>query len=144
RAGAPRAGSITQTVIGLLVIVAFAVFGWDPVVSLFYTGGTLGSFGVLVLVTATSLGIVNFFRRDPGGEPAVRRLWAPLAASVALLVTLWLAVANFSTLLGVQDGDPLAWVLPSLYVVFAGLGLLWALGLRLSRPDVYRQIGAAR
>jgi amino acid transporter len=46
--GAPRAGSIAQTVVGLAVIVAFAVAGADPVVHLFYLASTSGALGILL------------------------------------------------------------------------------------------------
>ncbi|MFI6319005.1 APC family permease [Nonomuraea sp. NPDC050556] len=141
RTGAPRAGSLLQSGIGLLVILVWALFAWDPVVSLFFAGGTLGGLGVLVLTTATAFSVVAYFRRNPGDVSAARRLWAPLAAAVALTVTLWLAVTNVSTLLGVPDSDPLVWILPSAYAVAAAFGFVWALGLRMTRPDVYSQVG---
>lgn len=141
RTGAPRAGSLFQSTVGLLVIATFALFGLDPVVGLFFAGGTLGGLGVLLLTTATAVAIVVYFRRNPHGVDLARGLWAPLASAVALFVMLWLAVTNFSVLLGVPDTDPLAWILPSAYLVAAAIGLLWAAGLRTVRPDVYMQVG---
>jgi amino acid transporter len=53
RSGAPASGSLFQTLIGLVVILLFAVQGWDPLVNLFFWLGTAGGVGVLLLVTAT-------------------------------------------------------------------------------------------
>ena len=50
RTGSPKNGSIAQTVLGLIVIVVYAVAGWDPLVQLFFWGGTGGGIGVLLLI----------------------------------------------------------------------------------------------
>ncbi|MBN6050937.1 APC family permease, partial [Nonomuraea sp. RK-328] len=141
RTGAPKAGSIAQSVLGFLVIVGYAVLGLDPLVQLFFYGGTFGGFGVLLLVFATSIAIIAFFSREPSGEDAWRRLVAPLPAAAALAVMVFLAVSNFSTVLGVPDGDPLAWILPSVYGVAAVVGLVWAMVLRSGQPAVYSRVG---
>ncbi|MEV0197661.1 APC family permease [Nonomuraea sp. NPDC050691] len=141
RTGAPKAGSIAQSVLGLLVIVGYAVLGLDPLVQLFFYGGTFGGFGVLLLVFATSIAVIVFFSREPSGEDVWRRLVAPLPAAAALAVMVVLAVSNFATVLGVPDGDPLAWILPSVYGVAAVVGLVWAMVLRSGQPAVYSRVG---
>jgi amino acid transporter len=141
RTGAPKAGSIAQSVLGLAVILFYAAFGLDPLVQLFFYGGTFGSFGVLLLVAATSVSVVVFFARRPTGENAWRRVVAPTAATIILLVIVYLAVANFATLLGVGNASPLRWILPGAYAVAIALGLVWALILRATRPNVYAGIG---
>jgi amino acid transporter len=45
RTGAPRIASLTQSAIGLAVIVVYAVAGWDPMVRLFFWLGTTGASG---------------------------------------------------------------------------------------------------
>jgi amino acid transporter len=141
RSGAPKSGSIAQTVLGLVVIVLYAALGLDPLVQLFFYGGTFGGFGVLLLITATSFSVITFFARRPGTENAWRRVVAPATSTVALSVIVYLAVVNFATLLGVAPGSPLRWLLPAAYVVAAGVGLGWALVLRTTQPDVYAKIG---
>jgi hypothetical protein len=66
---------------------------------------------------------------------------APLAAGAILITMVWLAVANYSTLLGVSPNSSLAWILPATYAVAAAIGLGWAAVLKLTRPDVYQKIG---
>ncbi len=141
RSGAPKPGSIAQSVFGCAVIIMYAVLGLDPLVQLFFYGGTFGGFGVLLLISATSVSVIAFFARWPGGENAWRRIVAPAAACVALAVIVYLAVANFATLLGVDPTSPLRWMLPAAYVVAAAAGLGWALVLRATQPDVYAKIG---
>ncbi|MFI6787489.1 APC family permease [Nonomuraea sp. NPDC050383] len=141
RTGAPKAGSIAQSTLGFLVIVGYAALGLDPLVQLFFYGGSFGGFGVLLLVFATSVAVIAFFSRQPSGEDVWRRLVAPVPAAAALAVMVYLAVTNFSTVLGVPDGDPLAWILPGVYAGAAVVGLLWALVLRSGQPAVYSRVG---
>lgn len=141
RTGSPKLGSLIQTVIGFVVIVLYAVAGWDPVVELFFWGGTAGGLGVLLLIATTSIAIIIYFLRHPTDETVWRRLIAPILAAIALAVIVVLALANFATLLGVEPTSPLRWGIPSVYLVIAVLGVLWALVLRHRRPEVYAAIG---
>ena len=141
RSGAPKAGSIAQSVFGLVVIVLYAVLGLDPLVQLFFYGGAFGGFGVLLLIFVTSLAVIAFFAREPSGETFTRRVVAPVPAAIALAVMVWLALDNFWALLGVPEGDPLAWILPALYGLAAVIGVAWALVLRTGQPAVYARVG---
>jgi amino acid transporter len=141
RSGAPRVASLTQTMIGLAVIVVYAVAGWDPMVRLFFWLGTTGAFGVLCLLAASSIAVIRFFARDPRGESLWRRLIAPALATLALLAMVWAGVANYSTLLGVAPGSTEAWALPAAFAVAAVVGILYGLWLRSARPGVYQGIG---
>ncbi|MGC4869861.1 APC family permease [Micromonospora sp. DT53] len=141
RTGAPRAASVAQSVLGLLVILLYAVNGWDPVVQLFFWVGTTGGFGVLLLIATTSVAVIAYFARSGGGENLWRRAIAPGLATIALFVIIWLAVSNFANLLGVAPDSTLRWALPAAYPVAALLGIGWALLLRSNRPDTYARIG---
>lgn len=139
--GAPQSGSITQTVLGLVVILVYAVLDLNPLVQLFFYGGAFGGFGILLLIFATSIAVIVFFARNPSGESAWRRLIAPVPAAVALGVMAWLGLTNFDTLLGVPPGDRLIWLLPALYGVAVVVGVGWALVLRSAQPSVYAMVG---
>lgn len=141
RSGAPRVASIAQSVLGLVVIITYAVAGWDPVVRLFYWAGAGGGFGVLLLIAITSVAVIAFFARGGVEETLWRRLIAPGLAAAALIAIITVAVANFATLLGVAPDSPLRWAIPAVYPVAALLGLLWALVLRSRRPEIYARIG---
>ena len=71
RTGAPRVASLAQSVLGLVVIVLYAVAGWDPLVQLFFWGGTAGGFGVLLLIATTSVAVIAFFARTGGAGDAL-------------------------------------------------------------------------
>src|SRR5262249_36009124 len=130
-----------QSVVGLAVIVIYAVGGWDPVLQLFFWGGTAGGMGVLALITITSVAVVAFFSRNSYGETPWRRVIAPVLATLVLLVVMYLAVKTFPPLLGVGEDPPLRWGVPIAYVIIGVLGILWGLALRSSKPAVYATIG---
>ena len=140
RTGAPIWGSLTQTIVGFAIIVAFAEAGLDPMVNLFYWLGTTGGFGVLILLAVTSAAVIGYFWRR-GGENVWRSVIAPFLALAALGAAVVLAVANFATLLGVAPDSPARWAFPAGFLVVAFGGLIWAAVLRMRRPEVYERIG---
>jgi amino acid transporter len=141
RKGAPKTASLVQSLIGLTVIAGYALAGVDPLVTLFYWLGTTGGFGILLLITATSLAVIAFFAHRPAGESLWHRAIAPGLAAIILAVVLWLVIANYATLLGVPDGAPVSRWLPAGYAIAAATGLTWALLLKASRPHIYAAIG---
>jgi amino acid transporter len=141
RTGSPLVASVVQSVVGVAVIVVYAVAGWDPLVRLFFWIGTTGGFGVLLLLAVTSAAVIGFFARERYGEPVWRRLIAPALAFAALVAITWKAVDDYATLLGVAPGSTESWLLPSIYAIAAVIGVLYALVLRAARPEVYAAIG---
>jgi amino acid transporter len=141
RTGAPLVASIAQTIVALIVIVLFAVEHWDPLLRLFFWLGTTGGFGILVLLLATSLSVLNFFRRDYRGESIWSRILAPILSTIGLGYVMYYVIKGFANLLGVSAHDPIRWIMPGLYLGVAVVGILWALTLKGAKPDVYDAIG---
>jgi amino acid transporter len=137
---APKWGSLIQTIIGIAVIAGYGVAGLDPLVQLFFWLGTTGGFGVLLLLTATSLAVLGYRLRRKG-ENVWRANIAPTAALILLLAMLVAATMNFATLLGVAPDSPLRWIFPASYLVPVIIGLARAIYLRTRRPEVYRGVG---
>src|SRR5690349_16282805 len=96
--GAPKNGSLVQSALGLTVIVIYAVAGWDPLVNLFFWGGSGGGIGVLLLITLTSFAVIGYFVKHPEGEDFWHRLGAPVLGSVLLVIMSYLALSNIATL----------------------------------------------
>lgn len=141
RTGAPKLGSIVQSVLAALVLAVYAVAGWDPIVHLFFWIGVTGGLGVLILMLLTSAAVVGYFIRDQRGESIWRRLIAPATACLCLGAVLLVTLDQFDTLLGVQPTSPLKWMFPAAYGLAALLGIVWALTLRVWRPEAYAAIG---
>ncbi|WP_415855868.1 APC family permease [Sinomonas sp. G460-2] len=147
RHGAPKAGSLVQTAIALVVVVAFAIAGNGadplyPVLTLFTWLTNAGAMGLVLLMAIVSAAVVGFFRRRRGlAAGAWSAVVAPSIGAVALAVIFGLIVANFDVLLGQTEASPVSFVLPALIIVPGLAGAVWALRLRSASPDVYRRIG---
>ncbi|WP_229830273.1 APC family permease [Actinoplanes ianthinogenes] len=139
--GAPKNGSLAQSAVGLIVVALYAVMGWDPLVQLFFWGGTGGGLGVLLLITLTAFAVIGYFARHPEGEDVLHRIVAPVISAVLLVVVSYLALDNIATLLGVEPGSKPAVVVPASFGVLLLGGILWAFFLRATRPQVYSGIG---
>ena len=139
--GAPRNASLAQTAVGIVVIAVYAWSGWDPLVKLFFWGGSAGGIGVLLLVTVTSIAVIAYFARDPQDETLWRRAVAPTIATVVLLVVVYLTFRNSPTLFGVEPWTGPVVAVPAAYAIALVLGICWALVLRSIRPEVYDGIG---
>jgi amino acid transporter len=141
RAGAPIGGSLVQSGTALAVIVVFAAVGADPLTMLFTWLSTIAAIGVMLLMAATSLAVIRFFRRGGGTHESVwQRSVAPTLGALAIAAVLATTVVNLSSLVGAEPGSALTWVLPGIIGGAAVVGLSWGLLLR-ARPDVYRGIG---
>jgi amino acid transporter len=141
RTSAPVTASLMQSATGLLVIVLYAMAGWDPMVKLFFWLGTTGALGVLLALTATSAAVIAYFSRVGGAESLWQKTIAPAIATLALAVVVFWTLSNYATLLGVEPGSVWAWALPSAYAVAAAIGAGWALILASTRREVYEGIG---
>ncbi|WP_199512193.1 APC family permease [Nucisporomicrobium flavum] len=143
RTKAPLSGSLLQTIIGLAGIAAFAVFGWDPFLQMFFWLTVLGGFGVLILMVFTSIAVAAYFTRprNRGSVGAIRGVIAPIVAAALLAVVLVATVAKFDVLTGVDPASPMRWILPGSFAVAGLLGFLRALYLKARRPTVYAAIG---
>jgi amino acid transporter len=140
RSGAPTAGSLLQSALGLTVIVVAAIAGVDPLV-MFTWLATVAALGVLVLLIATSMAAWRFFHLDGRGETTGTRRVAPLVGGLLGLAVLAVTVINLSSLLGAPEGSLLPWILPVLVIAVGLGGLVWGLMLRSRQPGVYAEIG---
>ncbi|WP_037914766.1 APC family permease [Actinacidiphila yeochonensis] len=150
--GAPAVGSFLQSVISLVVVVAFAVtdhgsfsaMGPDPtapVLRLFTWAGNVGALGVVLLMCTAAIAVITFFvKRGAAGVQGWRLVTSGLAA-IGLAVIFVYSVKDFAVLLGADPGHGLRWILPGIIALAAVIGLVYGLVLRSTKPEVYARIG---
>ena len=141
RTGAPQMGSVTQSVLALGVLCAYAAAGAEPLVYVFAWLTTIGGLGVLMLMWAASFAVIAFFVRNRGLENAWRAQIAPFTAFLLLSAVLGVTVIGFGELLQVDGDSPFQWLIPVGYCVVAVVGIVWALVMRAARPEAYEAIG---
>lgn len=146
--GAPGTGSLLQTAIAAIVVLAFAVTDdgpagdpTAPVLHLFTWMGSVGALGVTLLMATASFAVIAFFVRRGTAGAQVWRLVAAGAAGLALLFIAVYTVKDFAVLVGAEDGSVLSWVLPGIIGLAAAGGLVHGLALKSRRPDAHARIG---
>jgi amino acid transporter len=141
RTGAPLLGSVTQSVLAIAVLSAYALAGAEPLVYVFAWLTTIGGLGVLILMWAASAAVIAFFVRNRRRESIWKAYIAPFLAFLLLTVVLAATVIGFGELLQVSGDSPFQWLIPVGYLAVAGIGFVWALAMRAARPEVYAAIG---
>ncbi|GHC79069.1 amino acid permease [Streptomyces flavofungini] len=146
--GAPGTGSLLQTVISVVVVIAFAISDdapagdpTAPVLRLFTWGGNVGALGVLLLMATASVAVIVFFVRRGAAGAQAWRIAASALAAVALLVIAGYTVKDFDVLVGAGPDSSLSWVLPGIIGVAAIVGLAYGAYLKSSRPAAHARIG---
>jgi amino acid transporter len=140
----PHVGSLSQSVLALVVVLAFVVTGQDPVLALFTWLTQLGTLAVIVLMALASFAVVAFFarHRDFDSNP-LRTIVAPIVGGLAMTAVAIYAASQFGLLIGNPE-SPLRWILPALIVVAAAAGTIAAITLKTRSAELYAQMGRHR
>jgi amino acid transporter len=146
--GAPGAGSLLQTTVSLVFVIAFAVADdkptgdpTAPVLHLFTWGGNIGALGVIVLMAAASLSVIVFFARRGAARAQAWRLATSAVAGVALLVIAVYTVKDFDVLVGAGPDSSLSRLLPAIIGAALVAGVIQGLVLRARKPGAHARIG---
>ncbi|MFG2488275.1 APC family permease [Streptomyces virginiae] len=155
--GAPATGSLLQTGVAALVVIAFALTEdkapvdptlavqppdpTTPVLHLFTWMGSVGALGVTLLMAAASFAVIAFFVRRGTAGAQVWRLVAAGTAGLALLAIAVYTVKDFGVLVGAEKGSALSWLLPGIIGAAVVIGLAYGAVLRRSRPETHARIG---
>ena len=141
RTGAPVVGSLTQSLLALVVLIIYRISGADPLVYLFAWLTTVGGLGVLILMWSASAAVIMFFVRHTRQENVWRARIAPIIAFLLLTGILAATVIGLGDLLQVDGDSPFHWLFSVGYAVFILFGICWALVMRAARPEIYAAIG---
>lgn len=115
----PSVGSVTLSVLTIVVLGIFALAGADPFFNVYLWLVGIGTLGILILQAVGAASVVGYFARNRN-----RNIWvayiAPTLGGLGLIVAIVLAVVNFDQLSGVVEGP--ATLLPWLLLLAALLG----------------------
>ncbi|MFI1164190.1 amino acid permease [Streptomyces sp. NPDC020801] len=146
--GAPATGSLAQTAVSLVVVIAFAVTDGRPagdptapVLHLFTWLGNVGALGVIVLMAAASFSVIVFFVRRGAAAAQGWRLVSSALAGLALAVIAVYTVKDFGVLVGAGPESSLSWALPGIIALALAVGLVQGALLRSRSPGVHARIG---
>jgi amino acid transporter len=142
--GAPVGGSLLQSGLAALVVLAFVVTGGSPM-TMFLWLTTIGAVCILLLLIISSLAARAFFAAGGGTRESflVRQVIPSVGAVAGLLVAVFM-VTSLSSLLGTPPGSRWPWLVVVLVAVTALSGWVWGRWLKHARPETYEQVGAGR
>ncbi|MFI5952953.1 APC family permease [Cryptosporangium sp. NPDC051539] len=100
RRGAPVFGSVSTSVISVVVVAIFALAGKDPVLTLFYWFSGLAVLAIVLVEILVSVAVIVHFRREPGSVGVLTSVVAPVVAIVGLALGAYLIMARFGLLAG--------------------------------------------
>ena len=140
----PHVGSLSQTVLAVIIVLLFVITAQDPVLALFTWLTQLGTLAIIVLMAIASFAVVAFFAANRGlDNNPLRTTVAPIVGGLAMTAVAIYAASQFGLLIGNPE-SPLRWLLPGLIVVAAAAGVGTALALRSRSPELYAQMGRHR
>ena len=140
----PHVGSLSQSILAVVVVLIFVITQQDPVLALFTWLTQLGTLAIIVLMALASFAVVAFFARNRDLDSNVwRTTVAPLVGGVAMSAVAVYAASQFGLLIGNPD-SPLRWILPALIIVAAVAGIIAAVSLKSRSPELYAQMGRHR
>ncbi|MFF5701336.1 APC family permease [Streptomyces sp. NPDC012794] len=134
---APSASSAVASTVAFVTTLVVAALDLDPIGDLYAWFSGAATLGIVLLMAATSLAVIGFFRRADGRQSLWRTVVAPGGAFLGLACVVCLMVANFPLLVGTTTG---AWVIGGLVALSAVAGAVQALVLRARRPAVYERL----
>ncbi|MFH8494981.1 APC family permease [Streptomyces coeruleorubidus] len=140
RHGSPYVAGLAQTVLGAVVVLAFAAAGADPYGQLLLWVNTPGMIGLFLLQLLAAIAVPCYFRRVRHREGALRTVVAPVAAAVLLATAIVLVVNHIDLFTGASPTVNTVLVVTAPAVFAAGLVL--ARWLRRKRPHVYADFAA--
>lgn len=145
--GAPVPGSLLQSAVALVTIVAFAAAGRGhpsgdlyPVNTLFTWLTNMGALGLVLLMALTSVAVIGYLRQHSRWYGLWTRAVAPGIGALGLITLFVLILLNFGVLIGAERST-LGWLLPAIVLVPGAIGTVWAWWLASNRPDTYALIG---
>ena len=145
--GAPIAGSLTQTLLAVVVIAGFAVAGNGsemgelfPVLTLFTWLTNAAAFGLVFLLAVVSVSIMVWLNKQEKNYSLFTRVIAPLVSACGLVTVFVLVLMNFPLMIGDTGPDALVWVMPGIIIASGLVGLAWGEYLKYEQPHIYASL----
>ena len=136
----PHVGSVTQTIVAVIVVGLFAILGLDPILNLFTWISQIGTLGIMAMMALASFSVIAFFSKNSFGENALVSKLAPIVAGLSMAALFIYIFMNFGGLTGTSGA--LGIFLPALVVIAAIVGLLLASRLKSADAAKYARMGS--
>ncbi|MER5171181.1 APC family permease [Thioclava sp. GXIMD2076] len=137
--GSPHMAGLVQAGLVAVILIAFAIGGADPYMTVFSWMAGLAVLAILATQILVSASVIRFFRINTHRRSVWVVLVAPVLATLGLLAAFALVSGNISMLTGSESAIVLAF---PLLVIATGLGgALIAWGIKARNPALYSNLG---
>lgn len=141
RHGSPHIAGFVQAGLVTIIIAGFAISGADPYTVVFSWMSALAVLAILGVQVLVSIAVIVFFSRERYGRSIFTTLIAPVLSTLGLLGAFLLVSSNLSMLTGSES--PLVMAFPEFVAALGVAGLVIALWLKRTQPDLYARLGRA-
>jgi len=141
RHGSPFFAGRVQAALVAVALTAFAVFKADPYQFVFPWMSALAVIGVLAVQILVSIAIIAFFRKTATSHSVFTTTIAPAIACLCLVGFFLQVSFNLELLTGSKSQIVAAF--PLMMLALGGAGVLFALRLRKTNPQIYERLGRA-
>lgn len=142
RHGSPHIAGLVQTVVAAVVILAMGLAGKDPYNGIYTLLAILGTMAILVVQSACSFAVLNYFRtHHPETRHWFRTFAAPLAGGLAMLGVVALLIVNMGSAAGTEAHSAILKATPWLVAAVTLTGILGAQYLKRRHPERYALLG---
>ena len=141
RHGSPFFAGRVQAALVAVALTAFAVFKADPYQFVFPWMSALAVIGVLAVQILVSIAIIAFFRKTATSHSVFTTTIAPAIACLCLVGFFLQVSFNLELLTGSKSQIVAAF--PLMMLALGGAGVLFALRLRNTNPQIYERLGKA-
>jgi amino acid transporter len=104
RTGSPKYAALAIGIVVGFIVAAFLVFGADPVTTIYSWLLALGTVSLIAVLILTCVAIIAFFARTKADHRPWHTRIAPALALAGFVTVAYLAIDNYTTLLGGQGG----------------------------------------
>jgi len=139
RTGAPWLAGLVQSIVAILVVLAFGLAGLDPLTQLVILVNSPGVYGIITLQLLASISVLIFILKNP----QLARRWYVLPAAIfstvamAVLLAILVSTIDYLTAAGAAVNAVILAIVP---LVLIG-GAVYAVVLRARRPEIFARVG---
>jgi len=141
--GSPHVSSLIQSMTSMILVLALAMIGLDPVTQVYPWGATTGTLGYMTILSLACISVIVFFWNHPAPGANIWNVkMAPLGGLAGLLFCLWIAISNLPALIG-EEVSGVSFVSLMMILVIVStflLGFCVSIWMRRYRPARYERL----
>jgi len=104
-ARAPWVGTTMVSILGVIVVLIFIAFGWDPIVNMFFWFGGVAVIAIVLVEILVSVAVIVYFARTKQDTRVWNTKIAPVLAIIGLAVGEYMLMSRFNLFSGTSSTE---------------------------------------